>query len=76
MCETERARGIYELAIAQPALDMPELLWKVCNLGLWVSSLFSRKNFVLKSQLLKGYIVWLYMSEISFGIVKRLHVRI
>lgn len=26
--ETERARGIYELAIAQPQLDMPELLWK------------------------------------------------
>ncbi|KNA17989.1 hypothetical protein SOVF_074890 [Spinacia oleracea] len=28
LCETERARGIYELAIAQPALDMPEILWK------------------------------------------------
>lgn len=27
--ETERARAIFELAIAQPALDMPELLWKV-----------------------------------------------
>ncbi|KAF7150540.1 hypothetical protein RHSIM_Rhsim02G0241000 [Rhododendron simsii] len=26
--ETERTRAIYELAIAQPALDMPELLWK------------------------------------------------
>ncbi|CAJ1927419.1 unnamed protein product [Sphenostylis stenocarpa] len=29
LSETERARGIFELAIAQPALDMPELLWKV-----------------------------------------------
>ncbi|KAL0002398.1 hypothetical protein SO802_016179 [Lithocarpus litseifolius] len=28
LCETERARAIFELAIAQPALDMPELLWK------------------------------------------------
>ncbi|KAF4375938.1 hypothetical protein F8388_010075, partial [Cannabis sativa] len=28
LCETERARGIFELAIAQPALDMPEILWK------------------------------------------------
>ncbi|KAB1199460.1 Crooked neck-like protein 1 [Morella rubra] len=28
LCETERARSIFELAIAQPALDMPELLWK------------------------------------------------
>lgn len=28
--ETERTRGIYELAIAQPVLDMPEALWKVC----------------------------------------------
>ncbi|EXC02943.1 Crooked neck-like protein 1 [Morus notabilis] len=28
LCETERARGIFELAIDQPALDMPELLWK------------------------------------------------
>ena len=27
--ENERARAIFELAIAQPALDMPELLWKV-----------------------------------------------
>lgn len=26
--ETERARGIYELAVAQPLLDMPEILWK------------------------------------------------
>lgn len=24
----DRARAIYELAIAQPALDMPEVLWK------------------------------------------------
>lgn len=27
--ETERARALFELAIDQPALDMPELLWKV-----------------------------------------------
>ncbi len=27
--ETERGRAIFELAIAQPVLDMPELLWKV-----------------------------------------------
>ena len=27
--DTERARGIYELAIKQPRLDMPEILWKV-----------------------------------------------
>eukprot|EP00955_Chlamydomonas_euryale_P065367 359219-Chlamydomonas_euryale.AAC.4 len=27
--ETDRTRGIYELAIAQPVLDMPEALWKV-----------------------------------------------
>ena len=29
LSETERARAIFELAIAQPALDMPEVLWKV-----------------------------------------------
>uniref|UniRef100_A0A7N2N7B8 Aminotransferase-like plant mobile domain-containing protein n=1 Tax=Quercus lobata TaxID=97700 RepID=A0A7N2N7B8_QUELO len=29
LCATERPRAIFELAIAQPALDMPELLWKV-----------------------------------------------
>ncbi|KAK2967473.1 hypothetical protein RJ640_000630 [Escallonia rubra] len=34
LSETERARAIFELAIAQPALDMPELLWKVRVLGL------------------------------------------
>ncbi|XP_030948876.1 histidine--tRNA ligase, cytoplasmic-like [Quercus lobata] len=28
LCATERPRAIFELAIAQPALDMPELLWK------------------------------------------------
>lgn len=28
LSETERARAIFELAIAQAALDMPELLWK------------------------------------------------
>ncbi|CAL2265321.1 unnamed protein product [Prunus armeniaca] len=28
LCETERTRAVFELAIAQPALDMPELLWK------------------------------------------------
>lgn len=28
MGEIDRARGIYELAIARPSLDMPELLWK------------------------------------------------
>ncbi|CAI9784661.1 unnamed protein product [Fraxinus pennsylvanica] len=28
LAETERARSIFELAIDQPALDMPELLWK------------------------------------------------
>ena len=27
--DVERARGIYELAIKQPLLDMPEILWKV-----------------------------------------------
>ncbi len=27
--EVQRTRGIYELAISQPMLDMPEALWKV-----------------------------------------------
>ena len=26
--EEERCRAIYELAVGQPLLDMPELLWK------------------------------------------------
>lgn len=26
--DMERARAIYELAVSQPRLDMPELLWK------------------------------------------------
>lgn len=29
--ESQRARGIYELAISQPLLDMPEALWKVSH---------------------------------------------
>ncbi|PNX99598.1 crooked neck 1-like protein, partial [Trifolium pratense] len=28
LSETDRARAIFDLAIGQPALDMPELLWK------------------------------------------------
>ena len=28
--ELARVRAIYELAIEQPLLDMPEVLWKVC----------------------------------------------
>lgn len=31
--ESERARAVYELAIAQPVLDMPEVLWKVGRPG-------------------------------------------
>ena len=26
--DIDRARGIYELAVEQPRLDMPEILWK------------------------------------------------
>lgn len=39
LCETDRARAIYELATAQPALDMSELLWKVSNFWpfFWIS---------------------------------------
>ncbi|CAA7054670.1 unnamed protein product [Microthlaspi erraticum] len=29
LAETERARAIFELAVSQPAIDMPELLWKI-----------------------------------------------
>lgn len=29
--ELDRARSIFELAIAQPVLDMPEVLWKVLS---------------------------------------------
>lgn len=28
MGDTERARAIFELAVEQPLMDMPELLWK------------------------------------------------
>ena len=33
--EAERARAVYELAIAQPVLDMPEVLWKVSKWACW-----------------------------------------
>jgi crooked neck len=29
--ESDRARAVYELATAQPNLDKPELIWKVCS---------------------------------------------
>jgi crooked neck len=28
LAEVGRARGLYELAISQPVLDMPEAVWK------------------------------------------------
>ena len=31
MEESDRARALYELAIAQPQLDVPEVLWKVSH---------------------------------------------
>ena len=34
--DTDRARGIYELAIQQPRLDMPEILWKVLVNFSWI----------------------------------------
>lgn len=34
--ETERGRSIFEIAIAQPLLDMPELLWKVRGIFSWL----------------------------------------
>lgn len=43
--EEERARGIYELAVAQPALDMPEALWKAYidfEMGLQVGGVAKR----------------------------------
>ncbi|KAG6516889.1 hypothetical protein ZIOFF_020263 [Zingiber officinale] len=44
--ETERARALFELAIAQPALDMPELLWKKTKP--WIMR-FRRIIMILKS---------------------------
>ena len=39
--ELDRARSIFELAIAQPVLDMPEVLWKVRSsldlMSIWAS---------------------------------------
>ena len=46
LAETERARAIFELAISQPALDMPELLWKVKNIQ---SNTFQRSKILLKT---------------------------
>ena len=35
--ETERARAVFELAIRQPVLDMPETLWKeYIDFEVWV----------------------------------------
>mgnify|MGYP004710588697 CR=1 FL=1 len=39
LAETERARSIFELAIDQPALDMPELLWKVFHFNIILISI-------------------------------------
>ncbi len=33
LTQADRTRAIYELAIQQPVLDMPEALWKVRHYG-------------------------------------------
>lgn len=55
--DTERARAIFELAIAQPALDMPELLWKVTNMFAIVCPFMERlsKFFGLSFMLLPPF---------------------
>jgi len=45
--DTDRARGIYELAIKQPRLDMPEILWKVSDFLLVYFFLFILQQFTI-----------------------------
>lgn len=42
--ETERGRSIFEIAIAQPLLDMPELLWKVGGVSYVLFVLLARAS--------------------------------
>ncbi len=46
--DVDRARGIYELAIKQPLLDMPEILWKVNLAIINVNTFVILKNKPLK----------------------------
>ena len=44
--DVDRARGIYELAIKQPLLDMPEILWKVKKAFIFTKTLIFTVHFI------------------------------
>ncbi|KAF9594758.1 hypothetical protein IFM89_034741 [Coptis chinensis] len=64
LSETERARAIFELAIAQPALDMPELHWKVM-----LQTLFLCEKEITGSHLVADLLLFWQglLAFISFG---------
>ncbi|RID54184.1 hypothetical protein BRARA_G01524 [Brassica rapa] len=70
LAETERARAIFELAISQPALDMPELLWKVLFLS---NTLKESRNLrrLLNRLIIKLSIIAYIDFEIAEGELER-----
>jgi len=72
LSETDRARGIFELAIAQPALDMPELLWKVHNLFLvkenvWTLAFNCLASFLIRHRDLFKFWTWMEREIMKIG---------
>ncbi|TRY64125.1 hypothetical protein TCAL_08221 [Tigriopus californicus] len=67
--DVERARGIYELAVNQPRLDMPELLWKA-----YIDFENDQEEFDKARQLYRALLnrtqhvkVWLSFAQFELG---------
>eukprot|EP00095_Tigriopus_kingsejongensis_P011503 maker-scaffold56_size446035-snap-gene-3.29 protein:Tk11503 transcript:maker-scaffold56_size446035-snap-gene-3.29-mRNA-1 annotation:"protein crooked neck-like" len=67
--DSERARGIYELAVNQPRLDMPELLWKA-----YIDFEIDQEEFNKARQLYRRLLtktrhvkVWLSFAQFELG---------
>merc|ERR1712029_340010 len=68
--DIERARGIYELAVEQPRLDMPEILWKAyidfeCELEETDKARDLYRRLLGKTQHVK---VWLSYAQFEFQV--------
>ncbi|KAL6530874.1 Crooked neck-like protein 1 [Orobanche gracilis] len=73
LAETERARALFELAIDQPALDMPELLWKA-YIDFEISGFEFERTRALYERLLnrtKHLKVWISYAKFEASVMEK-----
>ncbi|KAF9173577.1 NineTeen Complex (NTC) component [Mortierella sp. AD011] len=67
LSDTDRARAIFDLAIAQPELDMPEILWKAyidfeCKEGEWTNARSLYRKLLQRTAHVKVWISWAHFE--------------